>query len=451
MAKPVGPGMCEGYLKSPTEAARCETTGGKCSICNQSAEDHSRAILNLWIDTLRDLQSPRCTPVNSPSNPASALSTSMQSLSLSTNTTNSGNTASHTSSVKSQHKGVSLKFLNTFRDEMKTLLGGDKYAEATLYDIKPFVVEKTSQPTHTTYINNKTYKGISYIELMETECPDEIAEATHFISHTWEYLFEDTVQTINEYFENERVFIWLDIFTINQVDSTLVSELITSQGNFGDFLKAPIDAIKSTVLIICKYHPKQEVPVLDSNGVDTGEKKWEFIKEPNGDMKTLGIHAPSPFYRVWCIFEIYHSLLQNKLTIAISNGEWKQLRAHLSDYEWINKMYANINVERSMAGNGTSPTDIEVREKILKILLRGSDGYNKVNIDIIDGIRDLMLKKVEEELAVIDNHKKKTRGISTATRCIILSRHLLLQPFTSQYRIKNGPIEGVIRGPGHHQ
>jgi hypothetical protein len=343
------------------------------------------------------------------------MNNSLQNLSLSSTSTSSSSSTNQSSAaqigggsvVQSSNtnrriKGVSLKFLKRFREEMEQELGA-AYAEATLYNIKPKVQDKTNKPTHNTVINGKTYRGISYIELMEAQYPDEIADATHFISHTWAYLFEDTVQTIFDYFTDcvrpEEVFIWLDIFTINQVDDNMVAELITSWGNFGDFLKAPIDGIDKTLLILCKYHPQEEV--VDAT---TGRKEFQFKRDSNGVKVAVGIDKPGPFLRVWCIFEIYHSLRQNKLNIAISNGEWQRLKQNLSNYDWINKMYANINVENGLAGNGTSPADVEVRDKILGILRGCEGGYNKVNIDIIDGIRSLMMKKVEEELVGINHH-----------------------------------------------
>ena len=404
MALNTRPKLCEGYLQDPTQyAMRCETLDRVCTFCGRSAEEHSKDIISTWVATLNELQGHR------------SMNNSLQNLSLSSTSTSSSSSTNQSSAaqigggsvVQSSNtnrriKGVSLKFLKRFREEMEQELGA-AYAEATLYNIKPKVQDKTNKPTHNTVINGKTYRGISYIELMEAQYPDEIADATHFISHTWAYLFEDTVQTIFDYFTDcvrpEEVFIWLDIFTINQVDDNMVAELITSWGNFGDFLKAPIDGIDKTLLILCKYHPQEEV--VDAT---TGRKEFQFKRDSNGVKVAVGIDKPGPFLRVWCIFEIYHSLRQNKLNIAISNGEWQRLKQNLSNYDWINKMYANINVENGLAGNGTSPADVEVRDKILGILRGCEGGYNKVNIDIIDGIRSLMMKKVEEELVGINHH-----------------------------------------------
>jgi hypothetical protein len=149
--------------------------------------------------------------------------------------------------------GVKLSVFDKFVEECGglTSLQGLTTADVSEKYIKPFTKDLQ----------------ISYCEKLKNSNNSGVKKATVFISHAWQFLFLNVVNSIKNHFKhytNDEVILWFDLFSNNQhhapeLDFTWWSTTF----------KSAIERLGHTVLILSPWND------------------------------------PIPLTRVWCLYEIY--------------------------------------------------------------------------------------------------------------------------------------------------
>ena len=107
--------------------------------------------------------------------------------------------------------------------------------ELTTTDIVEMCVRPVARATHLSYAAAKLPVG-------------SVGPPTHFVSHAWGRLFGHLVRSLQAYFAGavaEEVFVWLDIFAINQDDGRAMAEL-----DDGRTLARVVEASAATLVVL---------------------------------------------------------------------------------------------------------------------------------------------------------------------------------------------------------
>jgi tetratricopeptide (TPR) repeat protein len=239
--------------------------------------------------------------------------------------------------------GVSLGFLLDQLSQYKNQILHKSTRQVCELLIKPFTFsKKISLAAH--------WKG---------EYPTRIGNPQYFISHAWDYSFQDLLKTLENYFKEEKegdrncIFIWLDLICVNQHQTK------TYDNSFwlSTFQNA-IARIGKTIMVL---------------------SPWD---------------DPVPLTRAWCIWELYCTLQQETYYFDIAMTR-KSEKTFIKDMEddpmHINAMLAAIDCRSSKCAK------VEDREAIHAVIAEsiGFDGLNKF---IFESMRNWIIRRYEKEL-----------------------------------------------------
>ncbi len=188
----------------------------------------------------------------------------------------------------------------------------------------------------------------------KTKSPSNVGTPQAFISHAWKYLFLDTLDALENHFkDNLDVFIWFDLFAINQHKaSDLPSEWLRT------FFKDAIESFGHTVMVL---------------------SPWD---------------DPVPYTRAWCVLEAFYTYdTESKFEVAMSETEHRNfIEKALKDAEGtVKKMQATINAEKSTS---FLPED---QDKIHN-MIREVVGFGKINGLLFDQLRNWIIQVAKQEL-----------------------------------------------------
>ena len=195
-----------------------------------------------------------------------------------------------------------------------------------------------------------------------------VAPATMFISHAWRYRFLDVadviIDMIDEMDDASSVYVWFDVFTVNQHQTTVVQP-----SWWYTTFKEAVGAIGHTVLIL--------LPCLD----------------------------PVPLTRAWCIWEIL-STIDGGALLDIRLPKEEQLRfiTFLVEHgtEQVVNALVKIDVNRAEAWNHND------RDNILNAVREYPGGASGVNKKIKDSIREWICKSTEIGLDLVSAADRPT-------------------------------------------
>ncbi len=196
----------------------------------------------------------------------------------------------------------------------------------------------------------------------KTKPPSNVGKPQAFISHAWKYLFLDTLDALENHFkDNLDVFIWFDLFAINQHKaSDLPSEWLRT------FFKDVIESFGHTVMVL---------------------SPWD---------------NPVPYTRAWCVLESFYTYdTESKFEVAMSETEHRNfIEKALKDAEGtVKKMQATINAEKSTS---FLPED---QDKIHD-MIREVAGFGKINSLLFDQLRSWIIRIAKREL---ETNRDETR------------------------------------------
>eukprot|EP00299_Pterocystis_sp_00344_P014864 c7393_g1_i1.p1 GENE.c7393_g1_i1~~c7393_g1_i1.p1 ORF type:complete len:700 (+),score=130.53 c7393_g1_i1:36-2135(+) len=195
----------------------------------------------------------------------------------------------------------------------------------------------------------------SLVDLLADVCDEKgnnvVDTPTCFVSHTWKYEFNQTVNAVEMRVNATRRFsmytplledpvetyCWFDIFAINQHSEEV------GHPQFDSLLESAVKQANPT-LFVC--HP------------------W---------------HSPISFTRVWCLFEVLVSIRLNvPFDICLCSSEREQfVRAILEDFSSLVQLFVSVNAEHAQS---FKPED---REMIFK-WIEQSVGFQKMNTMVQD-------------------------------------------------------------------
>jgi tetratricopeptide (TPR) repeat protein len=237
--------------------------------------------------------------------------------------------------------GIKLSYIiNTFIPDCK-----EKYSlnyDITTADMKPNVIMLETV--------NKSY--CDYLKTIP-EHATSVNTAQVFISHTWASSFLLVIETLAEHFSgNLDVFIWFDIFSVNQ-------HVRFDSSWWDSAFKNAITVFKHTVMLM---------------------SPWD---------------NPKALTRAWCLFELACTLeSSSKFEIAMSQKDKMSLLELINQkgYNAIEKMLSNIDVEHSEASEETD------KERIMDYVRKSKGGFPKINTLAFKHIRKWILGTVESTL-----------------------------------------------------
>ena len=138
-------------------------------------------------------------------------------------------------------------------------------------------------------------KRCRFVELPSMMENDIVGPATTFISHCWSAPFGDAVAAMCDGRSDYSVRVWFDIFAVLQWPSTKNEyefELVIR--------KCP------SFLIVC--------PKLSE--LELGRMNVSNLKSPDA----IAIRAKIPFFRGWCIYELYYAFDTVQVTVVVKCG-----------------------------------------------------------------------------------------------------------------------------------
>lgn len=200
-------------------------------------------------------------------------------------------------------------------------------------------------------------KGIPYVELMHDLKLDGVGEANVFISHSWAYKFLDVFDTIVHHFSDQPdIYVWFDMFSNNQHLYPLTPEF----GWWCNTFKSAIEKIGYVLMLILPVRGwwVHEV-ALAEDGKEVRSKRGHLHMVPKKDSRGAQVTKnhdwldPITFHRIWCLFEVYVSIITNcKFEFAmrpVDVTEFVDLLSVPQNRHLCQQLIANINVEEAMA------------------------------------------------------------------------------------------------------
>ena len=165
-----------------------------------------------------------------------------------------------------------------------------------------------------------------FVELLDK---DVVGRADTFISHSWGAKFGDLVAAICDNCSDRRRKVWLDIFAVRQWPTTkpdLDFEVVIRQC--------------SSFLVFCPTIPEVEKMQMERQEVP------------------VEVRPQIPFFRVWCLYEVYYAAITVGTAIVMKAGHYSLLEG--SSYCFINnrEMLKNLSdsIDVHQAG-ATNPAD----------------------------------------------------------------------------------------------
>lgn len=196
----------------------------------------------------------------------------------------------------------------------------------------------------------------SVCDMLAEAKDDDVGRAEVFISHAWAYHFHDLVETLLSHFQGkEDPFLLIDIFSVNQHRQTNSEWWMTS-------FQEAISMIGHCILVL-----------------DT------FL-------------SPLPLSRVWCVFEMYASVVtNNSFEIILFPGEEENLKFQLE--RLMNLPNAREHITRLFhidlrLCNCKKPND---REMIFSEIRKFEGGINQVNGIVCGYLNDWAIETIERQ------------------------------------------------------
>ena len=221
----------------------------------------------------------------------------------------------------------------------------------------------------TTDVNNKhvkpltSYMESSYCDYLKLTNPDNVWDAQVFISHAWQYVFLDVVDTLQTHFKsNPDIIIWFDLFSNNQ-HKAIEFDFDWWSTTF----KSAIEQFHHTVLI---WSP------------------W---------------NNPIPLTRAWCLFEIYCTAEYNcrfEITLSLADQERFVESIQNDTVGSINAMLATIDARNSSAFKEDD------KDRIFHAVKR-TVGFKGINGLVFGRLRDWVIDTVTKSLQEAPTGKER--------------------------------------------
>lgn len=213
----------------------------------------------------------------------------------------------------------------------------------------------------------------SVAELLAKEHPNpSLTTPTHFIVHTWEYLFMDTMNALLDSFEESPdTIIWIDIFSVNQAEVKVCVDYVH---NFYNTVLGPISASTST---------STSLPTTTFTNI-------LLVSSSIGNHILLK--------RTWCLLELYHfSLSSRKIPVdfCMTNQQWKKFRKDVLCVEatdMLIKLTQAPNIAESLTHDKADKDliyDFMVNDRKVK--------EEKWNLAVTRVIRECILENIEKK------------------------------------------------------
>ncbi|KAK3245136.1 hypothetical protein CYMTET_45279 [Cymbomonas tetramitiformis] len=208
----------------------------------------------------------------------------------------------------------------------------------------------------------------SYVQLVAAR-GGRVGTATVFVSHAWRYTFAEfaeavlTLQCTEE--RPEEVFVWIDVFSVNQHKS--------DERDFtwwSTTFKETVRDIGRTLVVLAPFHD------------------------------------PVPLTRAWCLFEIFCTMDTGALLdLRLSSKEEVAFRVQLCNGEYdFNEWVAKVNLERAEAWD---PQD---RAKIMQAVME-SGGVGRLNEVVIGALREWLTAQGRRALYDTAEDDRATPGL----------------------------------------
>eukprot|EP00457_Paulinella_chromatophora_P000829 gb/GEZN01000829.1/.p1 GENE.gb/GEZN01000829.1/~~gb/GEZN01000829.1/.p1 ORF type:complete len:1062 (+),score=199.70 gb/GEZN01000829.1/:200-3385(+) len=243
------------------------------------------------------------------------------------------------SSGKVPRLGVSVQYLLAFSETH--LQAGSLLPSHTSKDVVENLIKPQTLATKTSFVDQLSASNVGQAQFVRV--------ATVFLSHAWSYKFLDVVDAVRLHWpspeEQSTVFLWFDIFTVNQH----ATDTVPGQFWF-DAFRTNVKKIGHTVLV---------------------QSPWA---------------NPVPLTRAWCLWEIHCTAdVQAEFEIILSSAEEKSFLQALVTEEGIaqiNTMLATVDVSVAKAWK------LQDQEKILKAVRDSEGGVHGLNKLVIRQLRD---------------------------------------------------------------
>ena len=176
--------------------------------------------------------------------------------------------------------------------------------------------------------------------------------ANVFVVHSWGNRFIDTVDAILYHFSGyerpESLFLWMDIFSVNQHAEPLVHV-----PDWSFKLQRLISLCQHTVLVM---------------------------------LPSLG---PSPLVRAWCLLELFHTAeTGSQFEVVMPSSEREAFLASIHSQEAFKTVLSDIDVADSSASR-VADRDAILREVVMSV------GYEIVNRAVLELMRDWVIRTLE--------------------------------------------------------
>jgi hypothetical protein len=215
------------------------------------------------------------------------------------------------------HRGISIKFLVEFCKHFN------------LWDISTREVRRK-------YIIPLTCHGrCRFVDLLDVLSTNIVGRAVTFISHSWDSKFGDLISAISDAADGNRK-VWIDICGVRQWPSTkpdLSFEVVIPQC--------------TALLLYCPC-----IERVDSN--------------QSPDAKSL-----IPFFRAWCLFELFHAATAAGVAIVMKGGR-RSITGdnNLNNYEFLSDWETLWRLSQSIDINNASATKPSDRDNIFAQISR---------------------------------------------------------------------------------
>ena len=201
----------------------------------------------------------------------------------------------------------------------------------------------------------------------------DIAPATHFVSHSWRYAFSDLVDVVMQLEatepESERVFVWVDILSVNQHRSGVYPE-----GWWATTFSRAVAEFGHTVLVLTP---------------------WD---------------DPVPLKRSWCLWEILATLTGNaRLDIRLPTAEAKILEEKMSSARTFGQITDSIDRVDVAQAEAWSPDD---QAMILNAVRASEGGIGGVNSRIVARMQQWFIESGQAALRriVVEEEQEAAAG-----------------------------------------
>jgi tetratricopeptide (TPR) repeat protein len=226
-------------------------------------------------------------------------------------------------------------------------------------------------------------KKESYLELLARTQPNTVKPvADYFVSYVWAYNLKDELlaalqHTLKNKLKNsaDDVFVWLDLFCINQHMKTSVSPE-QLQLTFSESLKA----IGSVIMVLSQWYDP------------------EYAK------------------RIWCVFEAYVSKRYGvNVILAMSKREENSLVYAMLSNNLINRdnlagLFGNVDVESAKA------RELQDQEAILHLIREY--GITDVNSTVLDNLKQWLVQVSESAFKMVKQDSKQASNICASCSTI---------------------------------